>query len=205
MAKPNDKWEAYKSAVPGLAEALQPVTTGVEDSELEFKAFLSKLPLEIAEQLGEVRQDSEDTPWSKGIAHSWCLCDMPEGEFPRVYVYNSLQGLVEAVVKREGQETAVWALYGVPLRLTKAVVQGDKRVRYLLLPGQHAAVVSERIPYNLVAQSALPDNLELEDTGWLGDPAYLQAQQFFTPGYTEVVAEPPEDDEEFEDEDEVVV
>lgn len=205
MVKSNDKWEAYKSAVPGLAEALQPVTHGVEDSELEFKAFLSKLPLEIAEQLSEAQQDSEDSPWSKGITHSWCLCDMPEGEFPRVYVYNSLQGLVEAVVKREGQETAVWALYGVPLRLTKTVMQGDKRVRYLLLPGQHAAVVSERLPYNLVAQSDLPNNLELEDTGWLGDPAYLQAQQFFTPGYTEVVADAPEEEDDEESEDEAVV
>jgi len=206
MMKSNDKWEAYKAAVPGLAAALQPVTPAVEDSDLAFKSFLSQLPGEIAEQLGEAQQDPADAPWSKGIEHSWCLCDMPEGEFPRVYVYNDLRGLVEAVVKREGQETSVWALYGVPLRLTKPVLQGDKRVRYLLLPNQYAAVVSEKMPYNLVAQSALPANLELEDTGWLGDPSFLQAQPFFTPGYTEVAEEPAEftedDDEEPDDDDE---
>ena len=130
--------------------------------------------------------------WGASITHHWCLCDMQEGDFPRVHVYPNLQSLTEAIAKREGKETAVWAMYGIPLQLTKPILKpnGDKQ-RYLLLPNQMAVTVGNKEDYKMVEQSLLPATT-LEETGWLGNPLYLESQQFYTPGFV--------DDDQFSEE-----
>lgn len=59
-------------------------------------------------------------------------------------------------------------------------------MRYLLLPNQLAAVVSNTEPFALLSQDILPDNLETQDEGWMGDPTYLKDQSFYQQGYEDV-------------------
>lgn len=194
MSNPDARWEAYKNQVPGLAEMLEKTVPAWEDSDVEFQTLVSQLPEEISAALQATPAEPAEPDWVRAIEHRWCLCEMQEGEFPRVRLYTTLEGLTEAIAKREGQETAVWAMYGIPLKLTKAVATGDSRkLRYLLLPNQQAAPVGIEVPFQLVAQESLPENFEIEYEGWLGDAAYFNGQQFYTPGYTES-ADPYNDD-----------
>lgn len=186
MAKSEARWEAYKAQVPGLAALLQKTPPAVEDATLDYQQLTNRLPEDIANWLRTETPPDAEYDWSQAIEHHWCLCDMPEGDFPRVHLYTTVQGLAEAIARREGQETAVWAMYGVPLVLTKPVNTGDsQKARYLLLPNQMAALVSTKEPFRFLEQSQLPDNLETEDEGWLGDSAYRATQQFFSAGYVE--------------------
>lgn len=178
MNKLQENWNKYVSSVPVFPavgdEAQQAVTDDVKD----YLAFAEQLP----PSLDLLATDSSDAPlkFSSGLEHHWCLCDMPEGEFPRVHIYQSLSRLVESVVKREGQETAVWVTYGVPLRLTKPwALSGGKKVRYLLLPNNLAAVVSGSEPFSIISQDELPSDIEIQDEGWLGDPEYLNYQDYY--------------------------
>jgi hypothetical protein len=121
------------------------------------------------------------------IEHHWCLYESPEGDFPRVYVFPSLTSLIEAVSKREGKEVAVWVMYGVPLRLTKLTQRAgssDTYDRYLLLPNQMAVRIATG-NVQLIEQDKLPSSVEVQDDGWLGDPAFNQSGSFFKPGFTE--------------------
>lgn len=83
-------------------------------------------------------------------------------------------------------------------------------MRYLLLPNQMAMTVSLDREPQLIQQSLLPESLELQDEGWLGDPDMLRDQHYFTEGYVEddqfsadpdMDDEDDEDDEDYEDED----
>jgi hypothetical protein len=197
MAKTNgEKWEAYKVAVPGLDSLLKPALTALSDSDMEYNSLKEKLPSDVSAQMQDTKQESGEAGTSISIVHHWCLCDMQEGDFPRVHIYPNLQSLSEAIAKREGKETAVWAMYGIPLQLTKPILKpnGDKQ-RYLLLPNQMAVTVGNKEDYQMVEQSLLPATT-LEETGWLGNPLYLESQQFYTPGFVDddqFSAEPDED------------
>jgi hypothetical protein len=79
-------------------------------------------------------------------------------------------------------------MFGVPLRLTKALPNPKKPgalTRYLLLPNQLAAVVSSDEGFQLIPQTVLPDSLEMQDEGWLGDPDLLKEQGYFIDGFVE--------------------
>lgn len=184
MAKANnEKWEAYKGTIPGLDSLLKPALTVPSDSDMEYNLLTEKLPVDVLAWMQDTKQESGEQGWGASIPHYWCLCDMQEGDFPRVHVYPNLQSLAEAIAKREGKETAVWAMYGIPLQLTKPVVKpnGDK-YRYLLLPNQMAVTVGNKEDCRLIEQSLLPTTT-LEETGWLGSPLYLESQPFYTPGF----------------------
>lgn len=201
MSKPDARWEAYKSRVPGLDAQLQPPVVAQDDADLEFRQLVASLPEEVAEAIQATVPLAAEPDWSQAIEHRWCLCEMAEGDFPRVRLYATVQGLTEAIAKREGQETAVWAMYGVPLRLTQALTTGDnQKLRYLLLPNQLAAPVSTSGEFRLVTQESLPENLETEEDGWLGDPTYFSNQRYYLSGYTDTpttfIAEPEEPDED---------
>jgi len=206
MSKLKEQWEKYISTVPGLSDAIDPPALPVEDSDVEYSSFVSSLPADVGSEMGrEASAGQEEPDWGRTIEHHWCLCEMPEGDFPRVFAFPSLQRLTEAIAKREGQETAVWPMYGIPLRLTKPANNPKQPVsatRYLLLPNQLAAVVSSVEPYQLVDQIILPESLETQDEGWLGDPQMLKDQSYFLPGVIEdddFSADPDLDGEDDED------
>lgn len=180
MSKAQDNWANYTSGIPGLDASIEAKGKQViDDDSNDFKSFLESLPGEVSDEIGEPLK-TEDIDLTKAIDHHWCLCDMPEGDFPRVYAFQSIRRLVEAIAKREGQETAVWAMYGIPLRLTRLITAANgKQVRYLLLPNQLAVAISGSDTLTVIEQSLLPDDLATQDEGWLGDPDYLKEQQYF--------------------------
>ena len=180
MSKAQDNWANYTSGIPGLDASIDAKGKQViDDDSHDFKSFVDSLPGEVSDEIGEPLK-TEDIDLAKSIDHHWCLCDMPEGDFPRVYAFQSIRRLIEAIVKREGQETAVWAMYGIPLRLTRLITSANgKQVRYLLLPNQLAVAISNSEPMTVIEQSLLPDDLATQDEGWLGDPDYLKEQQYF--------------------------
>lgn len=207
MSKLREKWEQYVAEVPGMCEVIHPPPDAIDDSDVEFESFVGTLPSDVAEPVREAISGPDEMPWHKTIDHQWCLCEMPEGDFPRVFAYSSLERLVEAIASREGEETAVWPMYGVPLRLTRSLPNAKRhegRVRYLLLPNQKAAVISKDEPFRLIDQSLLPENLELQDEGWLGDPEMLKEQEYYMEGYVEedqFSADPDMDGEDDDDDD----
>ncbi len=192
----NEKWKLYKATIPGLEAMLKPKLTAPSDSDLEYTLFTDKVPSAVRAQMRDIKQESGEHEWGANIQHHWCLCDMQEGDFPRVHAYSNLQGLAGAIAKREGKETAVWAMYGVPLQLTKPIIKpnGNKQ-RYLLLPNQMAVTVGSEEDCVLLEQAALPA-ITLEETGWLGNPLYLESQQFYTPGFVDDDQFAEEQDEE---------
>lgn len=206
--KLREKWEEYLNEVPGLDDAIKPPPEVTDDSDHAFSQFADNLPSDVAEELREeFSHIADETPWYNVIDHQWCLCEMPEGDFPRVFAYSTLERLAEAIAEREGEETAVWPMYGVPLRITQSMASSSRkegRVRYLLLPNQVAVVISKDFPPKIIDQSLLPEHLEIQDEGWLGDPDMLRDQGYFMQGYVEeeqFSADPDMDDDDDDDED----
>ena len=179
MNKSQEKWKDYLDNVPGLEAAIaQRDSKPTTDESSDFSCFANNLPKEIKENLsGNV--ESEPLNLAGQLDHHWCLCDMPEGDFPRVHVFSSLPRLLNAISKREGSETAVWVTYGIPLRITKALKSAKGQTRYLLLPNNLAATIGGEDSGRIIDQSLLPDDLVIQEEGWLGDPDYLEDQHYF--------------------------
>lgn len=173
------KWDSYRKTVLGMVEQSGQIE---DDNVLAYKLMLNNLPKELSDQLRQT--NNQDIDWPKQIEHSWCLCDMPEGEFPRVHIYKDLHQLIEAIAKREGQTTAVWPMFGIPLRLSKAFKRQKDGLlcRYLLLPNQKAVLITLNEPIKLLDQIELTEELEIEEDGWLGDQIHLKSQSYFVPG-----------------------
>jgi hypothetical protein len=173
-----------KPSLPNLSDlssAMQSPVRGDVDDAAEYRRLQGVLPQHV--MLGGTSDVAVEPDFSTGKQH-WSLCQMPEGDYPRVAVYRNLGGLVEAIAKLDGSETAVWAVYGVPLRLTKTVATPQGPVRYLLLPDNLAAVVSlNSSKLQVVSRETLPVDLEWQEEGWLGDPAAVESSDYFVPGY----------------------
>lgn len=181
-AKDRAAWEATKAVIPGLNECLQPPERYPEDAENDFEQTLMQLPEEFREALRSYQQVKQEPCWHQGLKPVWVLCDMAEGEFPKVYQYATLQELTEAMERSEGRETALVVMYGARLSFTKLQVTNEgKHYRYLHLPNGMAAVIGGQ--FKLVDQSLLPADAEIEEQGWVGDPAYLETSTYYQPGY----------------------
>lgn len=154
----------------------------VDDDESNYAATRKRLPSRSCEALDALKGSAADTDFSSTQLH-WVLCSMPEGEFPRVTIYPELLRLVDAIANLEGEETAVWAMYGVPLQLTQLSNLAGDKVRYLLLPDQAAVVVSSSPKLEVLAQSKLPDDILIQEDGWLGSPEFVNSGRYFTPGF----------------------
>lgn len=179
MNNAQEKWKEYTEGVPGLDVAISGLKQKTKDDDSnDFTCFAASLPTEVSESLG-LSADADKLDLEKQLEHHWCLCDMPEGDFPRVHVFSSLARLIAAISKREGSETAVWVTYGIPLRLTKPLKSSKGQLRYLLLPQNLAAVIGGKDSGKIINQSLLPDDLAIQEEGWLGDPEYLEDQNYF--------------------------
>lgn len=199
MSSLMDKWNKYLSEVPGIKELVSVDYATPDDSFTAYRLCVEELPdCEVDSDFAAFPNDTEEYK-SQLIQHQWCMCEMPEGDFPRTFAYPTLKGLTDAVLRREGQETAVYLLYGVPLQLTRAVGGTDycAKVRYILLPNQKAAVVSANMPFKVIDQSELPDGIEVQDEGWLGNSDMVSDQSYYINGFidTEHFSADPEDDD----------
>ncbi len=188
MSKVKEKWKAYLDQVPGMPVKIAATVEEPTDDSQAMLELHNDLPAPLSDRLRSCVEPVEDTPWELLVEHRWCLCEMAEGDYPRVYVFPTLDRLVEGIAKREGQETAVWPMFGMPLGLSKAMNvpgQGNRVVRYLLLPNQKAAIISKTESFEIIDQSLLPANMEMQDEGWLGDPEYMAGKSYYEEGYIE--------------------
>jgi len=186
MSKVQEKWKQYLDQIPGMPSRLAPPKEEPDDESIELLTMLEQMPSGLAAKVVNALEPPKDTPWERLVDHKWCLCEMAEGDFPRVFCFSSLRSLAEAIAKREGTETAVWPLFGMPLGVSKALNTTDgKTVRYLFLPNDKAAVVGKDVKFEIVDQSLLPQNVEMQDEGWLGDPTYVEGKSYYEEGFIE--------------------
>jgi hypothetical protein len=186
MSKIKEKWQAYVEQLPGMSARMPLPADEPDDESVDMAAVLGEMPTELADKAAAVKREAGDTSWERLIEHRWCLCEMAEGDFPRVFVFPSVQRMSEAIAKREGVETAVWPLFGVPLGISKPLNTNEGGVvRYLILPNGKAAVVSKDVKFEIIDQSLLPQNIEMQDEGWLGDPEYLEGKSYYEEGFIE--------------------
>jgi len=197
-SKGNAIWETFKTAVPGLADKLESSEPPLEDSGVAFMQLMGSLPDDVQELIRANHLKADEISWQKEIKHVWCLCDMAEGEFPKTYEFDTLHELVAAMTRAEGRETALVAFYGVRLPFSKVqATNAGKRYRCLFLPNEMVALTGEQ--FQLIEQSLLDNNIEIEEQGWVGDPAFLETPTYYTPGYVEddeFSADPDFDDDD---------
>lgn len=197
MTESGNKWEAHLKEIPGMPDKFSKEVEEVDDFDLEMMAALEELPSSIAAKVVNTANSRSEPAWEQLIDHKWCICEMAEGDFPRVFCFANLQSMIEAVAKREGSETAIWPMFGVPLQISKPLntLEGGV-IRYLILPNGKAAVVSKSAAFKIVDQSLLPANLEIQDEGWLGDPDYVSSKEYYEAGFIEADAFTDDPDEE---------
>jgi len=181
-----DRWRLFVETLPGIREIRNPTEEVLRrDDHVAYESLLRRLPSHTAEAF---REDSAEpdtsTPPASRVA-TWCLADMPEGDFPRIHAFASLSELLKAIAVREGTDTAVWPFYGFPFRLTKHVVDADGvSRRYLQLDTSTAVLVTSGPAIESVSMETLSGDVEFEDEGWLGDPA-LRRKTYFVDGFVE--------------------
>ena len=143
------------------------------------------LPLAVSERIE--RPDAEevvdvDNPFS------WCVCEMPEGDFPRVRVFSEFDALIRHVGKLEGQEVSAWVFYGTPISLTELDEIGN---RYLMTSRQEVFKIPTVAtdPISVLGSSQI-SQLNVQEDGWLGDPSLTESATS-----TYYAREAPQDDE----------
>jgi len=197
-----DKWPSLLTSLPKTIETfLQKRATdlvSLDEAEQDYVSSLADLPLALSERID--RPDSQesvdmDTPFS------WCACEMPEGDFPRVRVFGDFDTMVRHVSKLEGEEVSVWVFYGTPVSLTQPDKDG---FRYLLTSRQEAFRLSSR---QSVAEPAVSvareqvSGLNIQEDGWLGDPNLTEstnANYYIRETARDNVFGPPDDDDDGE-------
>ena len=104
MSKVKEKWKAYLDQVPGMPVKIAASAEELTDDSQAMLELHNALPAPLSDRLSSCVEPTEDTPWELLVEHRWCLCEMAEGDYPRVYVFPTLDRLVEGIAKREGQD-----------------------------------------------------------------------------------------------------
>ena len=157
----------------------------LDETEQDYAVGLTSLPLALAEKI--TRPDTQDTV-DVDTSPSWCVCEMPEGDFPRVRVFSDFEVMLRHVGKLEKDEVSVWIFYGVPVSMTQLDVDAS---RYILTSRTEAfRLPSSGTEEILAVERSRVSNLNIQEDGWLGDPSLTKSA---VPGY--YVHEAPRDDE----------
>lgn len=190
MANQKDPWAIFKNTLPSISIAIADAESGdYSDGEYAYDTLLDGLPSDVSEGFNDFSSSQDDGSFAPAIQHSWCLCEMPEGEYPNVRLYSDLSGLLTSIASREGDETAVFALYGVHLEITEATspADGSEGVRYLLLPQNMAAKVKEGGEAEIISQDD-EDLPKSEHLGWLGRSRLTDDTEYFLDDLDEEVS-----------------
>jgi hypothetical protein len=138
----------------------------------EYQEFTSGCNLPVVE--------IKEKPKEKNL---WCLCDLTDGELPKVQAFSKLTDLLSAFEAKENTDSFVWIFYGQPLQFTKLMKpQSGKAYRYLLLPDDKAVTVNSQ--QLVIDQSLLDIESQVEVSGWMGN-SNLNTKQLFVEGYTD--------------------
>ncbi len=165
--------------------------------QAEYQKSRDRLPAGLQDRVDAlVAEAAEDIDTGNAPTPRWCICEMPEGDFPRVKMYPKIEPLVRRLGELEGQETAVWVFYGIPLRFT--LPYGKSRGRFLFLPGEIEALSIPKSEHDKPERvsAELLGHMEWQDDGWLGDPSFSEgvAEDYFVGKI-----KPADEDDEFED------
>ena len=197
-----NKWPSLLTSLPKTIETfLQKRATelvSLDEAEQDYAASLEDLPLTLSERID--RPDSQesvdlDTPFS------WCVCEMPEGDFPRVRVFGEFEAMTRHISKLEGEEVSVWVFYGTPISLTQPDKDG---CRYLLTSRREAFRLSSRQSVTEIAVSVARDqvnSLNIQEDGWLGDPNLTEstnANYYIRETARDNTFDPPDDEDDGE-------
>jgi hypothetical protein len=153
-----------KTKPPALTAADGPALEGLEPvgGELDLGAMERLAPTGAPSPAAPAVE--EDSP--PVLVPRFCLCEMPDGEFPSVRVFPNQEGLLRRLGSLEGELVNVWCFYGVPLRLSQANAKGR---RYLKM-GHRLFLVPLAANEPLQEADESEIELELQDDGWLGPP-----------------------------------
>lgn len=156
----------------------------LDEEQLSYKATVEKhINPELLDRLprpDEVMPEISSDP-------AWCVCEMPEGEFPRIRVFQDFEVMVRHLANLDGQEVSAWVFFGSPLSFTTHDATGH---RYLLTSASEAHKVSkDGGPIVSVPVNTLQD-VSLREDGWLGHAELAEASS-----ESYYLSEPPSDDE----------
>ncbi len=156
----------------------------LDEEQLTYKNTVEKHV--SPELLDRLPRSSEDVP-EVASDPAWCICEMPEGDFPRIRVFQDFEVMVRHLANLDGQEVSAWVFFGSPLSFTTHDVAG---YRYLLTSSSEAYRVSkDEGPVISVPVGKLQD-VSLREDGWLGDVELAEASS-----ESYYLSEPPKDDE----------
>lgn len=180
-----DKWSKLLNQLPSrVAEVAASKATApdpVDEGHYNYQQSVSAIPAKLYDRLSD---PEEELRVEAATQPSWCLCEVPEGDYPRIRVFTELELLVRHIAKLEGEEVSVWAFYGTPLRLTQQDKQG---CRYLQVSHQDMV----KLPARGEDVKVIPNDTELvfQEDGWLGDTSFTEGAADNYYAY-----QPPKDD-----------
>ena len=186
----NNKWSKLLSSLPKMVgdhhQSKATAVASLDEEEHVYASSLTSLPLTLSERIG--RPEAQEVV-DVGTSFSWCVCEMPEGDFPRVRLFGDFETMVRHVGKLEGDEVSVWVFYGTPISITQ---RGSDGSRYIITSVNREAF---RIPQtdkeSLITSPSPASGLPgLQEDGWLGDPSLTETA---TAAY--YAHEGPKDDE----------
>jgi len=201
---PEEEFAATVEAMPvrGTKQALTRTVkkTSPKAPESEFRTLLRSLPESLQQEVQEVIEP-DPTVFSEQEEAKWCIVKIPEGEFPRILILDSLEDMMTKLNEAEGEEASMIPFYGSPMPFT---MRDSAGFRYLFLAnGQEAARLND--PEMLLVEASFVDTLPKQDDGWLGDPDLAEAaigDYFYTEAEEEVEALGEEEEEDDDDNDE---
>lgn len=172
MLTPRCKTEVQNTECTSVLSTNTPDDTIEDEETAQYMAFRATLSAAAAEQLDALFGDSEDdsVEVNDKLAR-YCLIECPDGGWSTVRMFKNKEDLARRLGRLEGEDMVVWAMFGVPLRLTK----GPQR--YLLLPDGMTALtipIIEGGPVKTI-EADLLDQIELQDDGYVGPPELAQA------------------------------
>ena len=157
----------------------------LDEEEHAYASSLTALPLVMAEKIGRPETQEAvdvDTPFS------WCVCEMPEGDFPRVRVFSDFEVMARHVGKLEGDEVSVWIFYGTPIPITQPGRDGSRH----MITSRREAFRIPQVDREAVSSVVIEKTpaMNLQEDGWLGDPSLTETAEA-----AYYVHEAPKDDE----------
>ena len=146
--------------------------------QLDYHSLVDVLPDAVQEGLDNYTRENTAQDDCL-VAPRWCLCEVPEGEQPISRMYKKLDTMLAYIGSLEGKDVHVWCFYGVPMRMTRPLLQkkSGMAVRYVLLPGEYEAVSvpknsqlpSERGSATKMLGVKNVSDIDWQDDGFLGD------------------------------------
>jgi len=172
-------WEFWQASLsPAARKALDepeppalPVSSpaaSADDEEDAYAELCERLSVQAREALDQAEPAAPSSPDTierpDQLLARPCLVESPNGDWATLRVFKTMEGLARRIGDLEGSDTVVWAVFGVPMRLTK----GPQR--YLLLPDGENAIMVPMYSGGPVkkVEASLLEGLEMQEDGFIG-------------------------------------